>query len=239
MPRFAKAIWHGPVPNLTPGGMVKPIQGLVMHVMQGTMVSTDSWFHQSVSQVSAHFGNPKTGPLWQWVDTADEAWAEAAGNPHWISVEHEGDTGESLTASQIVNDAELFAWLHIIYPIPLQLANNPNENGLGYHAMGGVPWGNHPSCPGAPIIAQRAEIVAAAIELVTPKPPKVPEDEMEFIAQGPTSTASFLYDTQTRTRKGISEGYNVTGLEAVGIKNYGATLNKTFLAGFTLEANWD
>ena len=75
-----------------------------------------------------------------------------------------------------------------------------------------------------------------------PPPPPAPtptENEMLFIAQSPTGTASFLYDTQAKTRRGLSQGASVTLLEAVGIKNYGATLDKTVLATFALEANWD
>lgn len=69
-----------------------------------------------------------------------------------------------------------------------------------------------------------------------PQPPEVP---MEFIAEGPASTASFLYDTQSKTRRGLSEKATVTALEAVGIKNVTGKLPKTFLALFADEPNFD
>lgn len=62
---------------------------------------------------------------------------------------------------------------------------------------------------------------------------------MQFLAQGPSSTAMFLYDVATLSRRGVSQGANVTALEAVGIKNYGATLNKAFLSLFNAGSNVD
>ena len=154
------------MPNKNVGAMVRPFQGLVLHIMEGTETGTDSWFHSPSAQVSAHFGNPKTGGLDQWVDTNDKAWAQVAGNSSWISVENEGNAGDSLTANQIANAATLLAWLNITESIPLTLANSPTDSGLGYHAMGGAAWGNHLGCPGQPIIDQRAAICTAAQALV-------------------------------------------------------------------------
>jgi hypothetical protein len=163
---FQLANWRGPVPNMNPGGMVRPFMGLVLHVEEGTESGTDSWFHSASAQVSAHFGNPKTGSLDQWVDTNDKAWAQVAGNNSWISVENEGNAGDSLTASQVANAATLLAWLNITENIPMTVANSPTDSGLGYHAMGGAAWGNHLGCPGQPIIDQRAAICSAAAALV-------------------------------------------------------------------------
>lgn len=63
---------------------------------------------------------------------------------------------------------------------------------------------------------------------------------MVFLAQGPASTATFLYDVQSKTRKGITLGATVTQLEKVGVKNYGATLSSAFLALFSdVAPNFD
>lgn len=167
--RYPHAVWRGPIVNERHNGMVYPIQGLVLHIEQGSEVGTNNWFHNPAAQASAHFGNPKHGPLDQFVDTADEAWAEMAGNARWFSVEHEGISGQSLTTSQIENDAQLFAWIHTNYPhVQLQLTDDSvNGNGLGYHAMGGQAWGGHLQCPGAPIISQRPLILTRAKQLVS------------------------------------------------------------------------
>lgn len=164
---FQQAKWRGPVPNCNAGGMVRPFQGLVLHIQEGTENGTDSWFHNPASQVSAHFGNPKTGGLDQWVDTNDKAWAQVAGNKSWISVENEGHSGDSLTASQIANAAVLLAWLNLTEQVPMQCADSASDSGLGYHSMGGDAWGGHMDCPGQAIVDQRPDIVAAAQHLVS------------------------------------------------------------------------
>jgi hypothetical protein len=173
MSRFPKATWRGPIPNKSPGKMVKPILGLILHVEQGSEKGTDSWFHNPGAQASAHFGNPLSGPLDQWVDTADKAWAEVAGNSRWISVEHEGyaDKAPAPTASQIENDAQLLAWLHTTEGVPLQVTNSVNRPGLGWHGMGGSAWGGHYACPGDRIKNARKQIIARAQQIVAPPVP--------------------------------------------------------------------
>ena len=73
MARYSNAQWR-PVPNETPGGMTA-YKFLVLHIMQGTLGGTDSWFHNTASRVSSHFGVGKDGTVYQWVDTAERAWA--------------------------------------------------------------------------------------------------------------------------------------------------------------------
>ncbi len=148
--------------NFNTGGMIRPIHGLVLHIEQGTEAGTFSWFNQSQAQSSAHFGNPKHGDLEQFVDIDNVAWAQVAGNHAWISVENEGKSGDSLTASQISKLGDLLGWLHWYEDVPLQLADNPAGFGLGYHAMGGQAWGGHLQCPGKPVIGQRLLIIERA-----------------------------------------------------------------------------
>lgn len=166
MARYPRATWRGPVPGYTPGGM-GAIRGLVLHIQEGIESGTDAWFHNPASRVSAHFGNPKAGGLDQWVDTADMAWAEVAGNPNWISIENEGNSGDQLTASQLENTAELLAWLHSEYGVPLQISDTPLSNtpGLTGHGLGGSAWGGHYDCPGTPILAQRQAIITRAAQI--------------------------------------------------------------------------
>jgi N-acetylmuramoyl-L-alanine amidase len=152
------AIWRGS-PNENPGAMVAEPFGVVFHVMQGTLVGTEGEFSNAAKQKSSHFGVDKQGKLDQFVDTADKAWAEVGGNSFWWSIEHEGLTGDSLTPEQIATDARLIAWLRTITAFPLQLTDDPNGRGLGWHGMGGAAWGNHPNCPGEPIKANRQDII--------------------------------------------------------------------------------
>lgn len=163
-----------PVRHFSVGGMSGRLHGLVLHVQQGTEADTVSWFNAIglPAPASAHFGNPKHGPLEQFVDTDNMAWAQKAGNHDWISIENEGYVGDSLTPSQVENVAMLLAWLHWAKDVPLQLADNPASFGLGYHSMGGSAWG-HLYCPGKPIIGQRLTIIELAAHWPLP-------DSLEF-----------------------------------------------------------
>lgn len=173
MARFPKAVWRGPIPNDTANGMVRPLLGLILHVEQGSEAGTNSWFHNAGAQASAHFGNPKSGPLDEWLDTKDKAWAEVAGNSRWISLEFEGFADKDHpTDSQLENAAQLFAWLHATEGVPLQITNSVSIGGLGWHGMGGAAWGGHYGCPGSLIKAARPTILTRAQHLVMPAPPK-------------------------------------------------------------------
>lgn len=164
MARMPGAEWR-PIPiNHTEGGQ-SSVRGVVVHIMDGTFEGTDNWFRNPKAKASSHFGTSRTGKLRQWVDTADRAWAQAGGNPTWLSVENEGRGGDTLTDAQLDANAKVLAWAHDKYGVPLQVTHDPNGKGLGYHAMGGSAWGGHTSCPGSKIVAQLAEIVARAKKL--------------------------------------------------------------------------
>lgn len=193
MARMPGALWIGPTPNMHPGGMIDH-HGLVLHIQQGTEQGSEAWFKNPTSQASSHFLNPKAGGLRQLVDTTDRAWAEMAGNYHWVSVENEGLSGQSLTASQVENLAHLVVWLHQVHGMPLQSTDDPNGSGLGWHGMGGAAWGGHYDCPGGPIKAQRAAILARANELLNPSPPEpdMPLSEADINAVASATTSRIL-----------------------------------------------
>ncbi|MFF4489405.1 N-acetylmuramoyl-L-alanine amidase [Streptomyces sp. NPDC001544] len=174
------ATFIGPTPNKTPDGMVE-VRGLVLHIQQGTEQGSEAWFKNPAAQASAHFLNPKKGGLRQLVDTKDRAWAEAAGNSHWVSVENEGFVPDKLTDSQVENCAQLLAWLHKTYSVPLQSTDDPNGRGLGWHGMGGSAWGGHVGCPGDSIKAQRGAIITRAKEIVGEKSPAKPKVSLAHV----------------------------------------------------------
>jgi hypothetical protein len=176
------ATWR-PIPvNFTANGQ-SSVRGVVIHIMAGTLAGTDSWFRNPKAQASSHFGTGKAGALYQWVDTKDRAWAQADGNRDWISVENEGQGGDTLTSAQLDKCAAVLAWAHKTHGVPLQVASGVSGKGLGWHGMGGASWGNHPSCPGPKIVAQLPEIVARAKKLagvVAPKPPAKPKPVVDL-----------------------------------------------------------
>jgi hypothetical protein len=151
--------------NYTEGGNSPRL--VIVHIMQGSFDGTDAWFRDPASQVSAHFGTRKDGYLRQWVDTDNQAWHAMAANDYSIGIENSGESGEPLTDHQITACARVFRWAHDQYPgIRLWANTRPySGSGLSWHGLGGLDWGGHPMCPGAPIVHQLPAIIEEAGKL--------------------------------------------------------------------------
>jgi N-acetylmuramoyl-L-alanine amidase len=160
MARDPGAQWKPLAVNYTPGGCHPRL--VVLHITVGSLSSADSWFRNTESQVSAHFGIPKTGQRRQWVDTGDIAWHAMNANGYAIGVENEGQPGDHLTASQITQAGAVCAWAHTTHGIPLQVCDTVTGHGLAWHGLGGAAWGGHTACPGTAIVNQRAAVLKAA-----------------------------------------------------------------------------
>lgn len=146
------------------GGVLDPkaIRLFVIHVAQGTSQSgIDAWFRNPKAQVSAHFSVSRLGVVHQHVALDRVAWAEANYNGQAISIEHLGYSGWTLTGRQLKASLRLLSWLHVQFPdVPLRRTANPEGLGVIGHGELGVAGGDHPDCPGVPILHQ----VAAALE---------------------------------------------------------------------------
>lgn len=203
MSRMPGVEWR-PIPvNFTNHGQ-EHVRGLVVHIMAGTLVGTDAWFRDPSSNVSSHFGTGRSGELYQWVDTGDRAWAQAAGNDDWLSIENEGQGGDRLTDAQMDRCAQVLAWARSMYGVPLQVAHSPSGRGLGYHAMGGDAWGGHPSCPGPRIVDQLDDIVDRAHRIAGGD------------AQPPSSGSGHPARYQVEIN-GLAYGYGATGDHVTGV----------------------
>lgn len=141
--------------------------GVILHVEAGTEAGTCQVFSEASYQASAHFGIAKDGSIDQFVDTANVAWAQAAGNSSYFSIETEGYPTEPLTEAQCQSFAKLYAWLKSQpnAAFGFTLAEAPGQPGLGWHGMGGAAWGGHTGCPGDLRKAQRQHI----LDLAQPK----------------------------------------------------------------------
>lgn len=176
------ADWQGESPN--EGGAMGKIRMLVVHVEQGSNAGSISWCLNPTSKVSAHFFNPKSGRLVQLVDTDRVAWAEVDYNTVAISCENEGYSGESLTANQVENLAQLLARAHSAYGVPLTAINDPGSSGVIGHGLLGAAGGGHYDCPGDPILGQRTQIIARATQILNPS-----TDGDDFMSDNPLSPA--------------------------------------------------
>src|SRR3990167_4756389 len=82
----------------------RKILGIVLHIAEGTVESTTSWFRSVESGVSSHYLVGKDGQVYQFVREDDISWSNGRinrpswnllpkdqnGNTNTISIEHEG-----------------------------------------------------------------------------------------------------------------------------------------------------
>lgn len=143
------------LPRGTKGRAGHNVLAIVDHIMAGTLVGTDSWFQNTASEVSAHFGVGKNGAIHQYVDENNVAWANgvvtkptwplliSGVNPNYytVSIEHEGQSGDSLTEAQY--EATLALHLYLIDYFGLEVST---DTIIGHYRIDGV---NRTDCPGS------------------------------------------------------------------------------------------
>jgi len=129
------AIWKGAHhDNYGIGRLGYKVEAIVIHLMDGTLAGTDSWFNASLAErqhaqpgaqvSSAHYGIGKDGSLHQYVQEPDRAFhagrvqGQTWKNPklgvintnHWtIGIEHEGHPGDEWPDAMYRASAELVA----------------------------------------------------------------------------------------------------------------------------------
>ncbi len=177
---YPGAIWRGNcINNSGPRGPVT--RGVVEHVNDGPNVSLWSWVNRPDSHMSCHFQILQDGTIEQYLDTDLTAWCQANGNRHWISIEMPTRPNVGKTAAQIRSAAHVIAWAAQLYKFPLQLTDDPNGTGIGWHGMGGADWGNHPGCPGPIRLSQRPELLTAARGGTTTTTTTPEEDDVPYL----------------------------------------------------------
>lgn len=124
--------WIGS-PNFSPGRAGYRPRAVVIHIMQGTLADTDSWFGTTKSQVSAHYGVSVEGVVHQYVQEGDTAWhAGRVSSPTWallkpgvnpnlytIGIEHEGWSGNPWSDATFQTSAALVGEISQRWGIPL------------------------------------------------------------------------------------------------------------------------
>lgn len=165
------------------GGRKSGHRGVTLHHAEGTYRGTINWQMnpnqeyqngQSVNTCSTWIVGKVTGEVAQMKDTDFIAWCERDGSRYWSSIELAGYASEVPTPWQILASAHILVAMHRAHGIPIAIAHNDGERGLGHHSMDrewlGTEWG-HEACPGARTIAVKGAIVSAAREILNPPPP--------------------------------------------------------------------
>ncbi|MCR8559034.1 N-acetylmuramoyl-L-alanine amidase [Mucilaginibacter sp. BJC16-A38] len=148
-------------PNYTSGrNNYKPI-AIVIHIMEGTLSSTDSWFKSTVSQVSAHYGVGINGDVHQYVREEDTAWHAGRVNaPSWalikqagtpgkyinpnyytVGIEHEGDESTVWSDATYKSSSDMIREIATRWSIPID-----RDHIVGHHEIYSIK-----ACPGTKV----------------------------------------------------------------------------------------
>jgi N-acetylmuramoyl-L-alanine amidase len=125
-------VWKGS-PNFWSGRQDHKPEGIVIHIMAGTLIGTDAWFNNPKSQVSAHYGIGKKGEVHQYVKEEDSAWHAGKvsnqnallvkpninPNLYTIGIEHEGSESDEWTEEMKNASATLIRDICIRWNIPI------------------------------------------------------------------------------------------------------------------------
>lgn len=157
------------------GGAMSGHKGPVMHIAEGYYRGTINWQMNpdqryangaSVNACSTWVIGKNPGEVAQMVDSDLIAWCQRSGSRDRSSIELAGFTPAAPTEWQIRASAEILLWEHRTYGVPLQVAADDSQRGLGHHSMDrewlGIEWG-HEECPGVNVISAKPAIVKLAL----------------------------------------------------------------------------
>lgn len=162
-------------------------EAVVIHIMDGTLPGTDSWFANTTSQVSAHYGIGKNGEVHQYVQESDAAWhAGRVDAPVWklikpninpnlytIGIEHEGKPDDVWTDAMKQSSATLIREICQRWQIPID-----RDHIVGHFEI----FSKKPNCP-----ATNKKILDDLVTLAgqqTPSNPSLVEEGVRKVEEG-------------------------------------------------------
>jgi hypothetical protein len=178
VPRFGGAQWR-PIPvNFNTGRWGTTVDRIVVHHFAGgTLPDVDRLIRNPARQASYHFGVARDGAIFQWVDTANTAWATGPANARSVAIGHQG-TSQSFTGQQLDATARIVRWIRATHR-----AVPGARGGLTGHRQ----W-MATACPGDPMFRELDELQRRATATAPlpappqppPPPPPIPEDTMSL-----------------------------------------------------------
>jgi N-acetylmuramoyl-L-alanine amidase len=173
-----------PSPNITKGRKgYKPL-AIVIHIMEGTLAGTDSWFRNPASSVSAHYGIGKDGTVHQYVQESDSAWHAGRVNaPSWklikpagtasyvnpnyytIGIEHEGNENSDWTDAMYAASAAMIKAIAARWNLPID-----RDHIIGHHEIYSLK-----TCPGFKVDLNKLVAMAGGVQqpALTGEPTKI------------------------------------------------------------------
>lgn len=160
---------------------------VVLHIMQGTLSGTDSWFQNPNAGGSAHYGIGKNGAVHQYADEAHATWANnppqspsaqivkqrsnVNANFYTIAIEHEGYTGQEWPRKMFDMSARLTADICRRWNIPVN-----RDHIIGHYEISST---SRPNCPGTGLTSRWSEYISLvrnyAFPSISPQPKPTPK----------------------------------------------------------------
>jgi N-acetylmuramoyl-L-alanine amidase len=144
-------------------------EAVVVHIMEGTLAGTDSWFNSPQSKVSTHYGIGRNGEIHQYVGESDTAFhVGRRSNPTWrsikpanpnlytIGIEHEGRANSDWPEAMYRASAALIRDICTRWSIPID-----REHIIGHREIY-----DRKSCPGHVVDLEKLVRMARADALV-------------------------------------------------------------------------
>jgi phospholipase C len=236
-------------PNKSIGRKGYKPEAIVIHIMEGTLTGTDSWFSNPASAVSAHYGIGTNGEIHQYVDEKDTAWqAGRVNSPSWknikssgpgafinpnyytIGIEHEGDQNSEWTEAMYNTSASLIQDICQRNNIPID-----RDHIIGHHEIYSLKC-----CPGFKVDLNKLVHLASTVPILADVAIQPPE--LTKIVQKGTATSSTRLNI--RKEKPDTESAIITTVVAgsqlpyIGYVENGKNINGNSKWFFTAEGNY-
>jgi N-acetylmuramoyl-L-alanine amidase len=233
-----------PSPNFTSGRKIYSPEAVVIHIMEGTLAGTDSWFKNPQSKVSAHYGIGKSGEVHQYVRETDTAWhagrvnapswqlIKPAGNglfinPNWytIGIEHEGNENSEWSDAMYNSSSEMIRSICNRWNIPID-----RNHIIGHHDIYSLK-----TCPGSRVSLNKL------IALASGRPVDADTNGIEESVQPGNATTKVLLNIRSQpdtSRPPVARVPAGIQLSYDGFTNNGEKVNGNSKWFFTQERNW-
>ena len=234
-----------PSPNFYAGRKSYKPEAIVIHIMQGSLAGTDSWFGNRLSRVSAHYGVGRSGEVHQYVDETNAAWhAGVITRPSWsgikkvgngffinpnyytVGIEHEGTVDSEWTDAMYESTSTLIAEISKRWNIPIDRSHI-----IGHHEIYAVK-----ACPGHKVDFNR--LIALAAGKDAPKGeqivPKKVFPAVNTVTKVPLNMR-VVPDTTQPPVKTVQAG---VALSYVGLTEQGENLQGTSTWYLTSDGQW-
>lgn len=238
-------IINKPSPNYTVGRKNYQPMAIVIHIMEGSLTGTDSWFGKTQSRVSAHYGVGRSGEVHQYVQEINTAWhAGVVASPSWslikrtgngmvinpnyytVGIEHEGTVDTDWTEAMYDSTSSLIAGISKRWNIPID-----RNHVIGHHEIYAVK-----ACPGGKVDFNK--LIAMALSkagLQTPQPIiKSVSPALKVFAKIPLN----IRHSPNRMQQPIMTVEPGVTLVYVGLTEQGEKINDNALWYLTSEGHW-